>query len=159
MTQEGVDMGSSVGYALKVAATALRTAMDGALRPLDLSVSQYSCLEVLRQRPGLSAAELARATFVTRQSAHALLQGLEHRGLLSRPTAPASGRALPTRLTADGVDVLARATRLVAEVEERMLAGATASDRARLLDDLTACAAALDAPVAAGRAPEEGTPA
>ena len=51
----------AVGYVLKKAATALRAAMDNALRPLDLTVPQYSCLEVLGQRPGLSGSELARA--------------------------------------------------------------------------------------------------
>jgi hypothetical protein len=58
----------SVGYGLKQVTTALRTAMDAALRPLDLTVPQYACLEQLGQRPGQSNAELARAVFVTRQS-------------------------------------------------------------------------------------------
>jgi len=63
----------AVGYVLKKAATALRAAMDNALRPLDLTVPQYSCLEVLGQRPGLSGSELARAVFVTRQSMNLVL--------------------------------------------------------------------------------------
>jgi len=151
MTHDAVDLGSSVGYALKVAATALRAAMDVALRPLDLSVQQYSCLELLGQRPGLSAAELARGTFVTRQSAHALLQGLERRGLLERPPTATTGRALPTRLTPHGADVLARASRVVAGVEGRMLTGASPVARARMLDDLTACTAALEPPAPRGR--------
>lgn len=144
MTQDAVDLGSSVGYALKVAATALRSAMDAELRLLDLSVSQYSCLELLGQRPGLSAAELARGTFVTRQSAHVLLQGLERRGLLERPSTAPSGRALPTRLTAEGAEVLARASRVVADVERRMLAGASPQARSRVLADLRSFAAALE---------------
>ena len=151
MTQDGIDLGSSVGYALKVAATALRAAMETALRPLELSVSQYSCLELLGQHPGLSAAELARGTFVTRQSAHTLLQGLEHRGLLERPPTAPTGRALPTRLTEHGADVLARASRVVADVERRMLEGATPAARTRMLADLTACTAALEPRAVHGR--------
>ena len=86
MTQEVGDLGESVGYTLKQAAAALRTAMDAGLRPLGLSVSQYSCLELLGQRPGLSAAELARGAFVTRQSMNVLLQTLEREGDVTRPS-------------------------------------------------------------------------
>lgn len=142
MTQVG-DLDASVGYAMKEAASALRSAMDGALRPLDLSVSQYSSLEVLGQQPGISAAELARRTFVTRQSMQGVLQGLAARGLLTRPEAAPQGRALPTELTADGRALLRRASSAVAEVERRMLEGLPAEDRRRLHGDLVRCAAAL----------------
>src|SRR4028118_1939771 len=86
----------SVGYVLKQAASALRTAMDAALRPLELTVPQYACLELLGQRPGLSNAELARGAFVTRQSMHGVLRGLQDRGLLTRPASAPHGRARPT---------------------------------------------------------------
>ncbi|WP_036504080.1 MarR family winged helix-turn-helix transcriptional regulator [Nocardia aobensis] len=144
MSQEQVDLDSSVGYVLKQAAAALRGAMDTALRPLGLSVPQYACLELLGQRPGLSAAELARGAFVTRQSMHTVLQGLEDRGLLERPSAAPHGRALPTRLTDEGTCLLARASHLVAEVEGRMIAALPAGNAARLHRDLTTCAEALD---------------
>jgi len=144
MSQEKVDLDSSVGYVLKQAAAALRGAMDTALRPLGLSVPQYACLELLGQRPGLSAAELARGAFVTRQSMHTVLQGLEDRGLLERPSAAPHGRALPTRLTDEGARLLARASHLVAEVEGRMIAALPAGDAERLHRDLTTCAEALD---------------
>lgn len=144
MAQVRVDVDSSVGLALKRAAAALRTAMDEALRPLDLSVAQYACLEQLRHRPGMSASDLARATFVTRQSAHTTLQGLEQRGLLDRPAQAPSGRALPTRLTPEGEQLLARASSDVARVEAAMLASLGTGGARRLHDDLVACTAALD---------------
>ena len=144
MTQVG-DLGQSTGYALKEAAAALRSAMDRALRPLELSVPQYSTLEVLGQQPGISASELARRTFVTRQSMQGVLQGLAVRDLLVRPGAAPQGRALPTELTASGRALLGEASRAVAEVEQRML-GALSDDEARRLHDhLAACAAALRA--------------
>ncbi len=87
---------------LKKAATALRAAIDTVLRPLELTVPQYSCLEVLDQRPGLSSSELARATFVTRQSMNLVLQGLQQRGLLTRAAVADHGKALPTGLTDAG---------------------------------------------------------
>ena len=139
-----VRLDTSVGYALKQAATALRTAMEAALRPLDLGVTQYSCLELLGQRPGLSAAELARGVFVTRQSMQTVLAGLQERGLLTRPATAPHGRALPTELTRAGTDVLARASAAVAAVEQQMLAALPADAVARLQQDLLTCVAALE---------------
>jgi DNA-binding MarR family transcriptional regulator len=139
------DLEESVGYVLKRAAVALRTAMDAVLRPLELTVPQYSCLEVLAQRPGLSNAELARATFVTRQAMNGVLRGLQERGLVSRPAAAAHGRALPTQLTASGRQQLNIASAAVHAVEHRMLAPLDDTDQRRLRDDLATCTSALTA--------------
>lgn len=136
----------AVGYMLKRAATALRTAMDTALRPLDLTVPQYSCLEVLSQRPGLSNAELARAVFVTRQSMNLVLRGLQDRGLVTRPATAPQGRALPSTLTPAGRAQLRTASGLVRAVEKRMLEPFTSTQQDRLLHDLVACADALTPP-------------
>lgn len=133
----------AVGYALKRAATALRGAMDEALRPLELSVPQYSCLEVLAQRPGLSNAELARAVFVTRQSMNLVLRGLQDRGLVTRATTAPRGRALPSQLTPTGRTQLRVASEAVREAEKRMLRDLSTHEQSRLLHDLVACADAL----------------
>ncbi|MFJ8917307.1 MarR family winged helix-turn-helix transcriptional regulator [Amycolatopsis sp. NPDC102389] len=133
----------SAGYLLKRAATALRTAMDTALRPLDLTVPQYSCLEVLAQRPGLSNAELARAVFVTRQSMNLVLRGLQDRGLVTRPATAPQGRALPSTLTPAGRAQLRAASGVVRAVQDRMLEPFSAAGRERLVHDLAVCADAL----------------
>lgn len=122
MSQEGIDLGTSLGYLLKQAASALRTAMEDALRPLGLTVTQYSCLELLAQRPGLSGSDLARATFITRQSVNTLLQQLERDGDVQRPAAPTVGKVLPATLTAQGRRRLTAASAAVRDVERRMLA-------------------------------------
>jgi DNA-binding MarR family transcriptional regulator len=133
----------SVGYLLKRAATSLRSALDAALRPLDLTVPQYACLELLGQRPGLSNAELARGVFVTRQSMNGVLRGLQDRGLVTRPAAAPSGRALPGNLTPAGRRLLRVASAKVRAVEKQMLANLTQAGQNRLCRDLTACIAAL----------------
>ena len=138
-----MDLEESVGYVLKQAAVALRSAMDAVLRPLELTVPQYSCLEVLAQRPGSSNAELARATFVTRQAMSGVLLGLQDRGLVSRPATAAHGRALPALLTASGRQHLQAASAAVRAVEHRMLAPLDEVRRSRLRDDLAACTSAL----------------
>ena len=78
-----VDVSTSVGYALKRATTALHGAMAAELTPLGLSVSQYSCLELLGSYPGTTNASLARGAFVTRQAMHQLLGGLRAAGLVT----------------------------------------------------------------------------
>ncbi|MCA2218811.1 MarR family winged helix-turn-helix transcriptional regulator [Jidongwangia harbinensis] len=143
MTQGVGDLDRSVGYTLKQAAAALRAAMDAELRPLGLTVPQYACLEILGQRPGMSAAELARGAFVTRQSMHAVLLGLAERGLLARAATAPQGRALPTELTDAGRRVLEQASATVAGVERRMTETLTPAARERLRADLAACADAL----------------
>lgn len=137
---DGIDLDTSLGYLLKEASSALRTAMEEVLRPLGMTVTHYSCLELLAQRPGMSNSELARGTFVTRQTMNVLLQALERDGVVERAQEPVAGRTLPTRLTERGRAHLAQASRAVRSVELRMLDGLTASERAqafRLLRSMT----------------------
>jgi DNA-binding MarR family transcriptional regulator len=127
---------NAVGYVLKEASAALRNALDAVLRPLRLTVPQYACLELLGQRPGLSNAELARGTFVTRQSMNVVLQGLETRGLVTRPATAARGRELPAVLTEAGRDQLYAASAAVRSVEKQMCAGLTPVRQQELLETL-----------------------
>ena len=131
MSQDGVgvDLETSLGYLLKEASSALRAAMEEVLRPLEMSVTRYSCLELLAQRPGLSNSELARGAFVTRQSMNVLLQALEREGYVTRPAEATVGKVLPTRLTPNGRRSLEKATAAVRSVELRMLTGLTDADQ------------------------------
>ena len=138
-----IDMNTSVGYALKQAATALRIAMEAELRPLGMTVTHYSCLELLAHRPGLSNSELARGAFVTRQSMNVLLQALERDGLVIRAEEASSGRALPTELTAAGRRQLATASAAVKGVEDRMKSGLNADEQAQFGRMLASCISSL----------------
>lgn len=114
---EQVDLDRSVGYVLKQASSALHAAMEAALRPLGLHITQYSCLELLQHRPGMSNSELARGAFVTRQSMSVVLQSLERDGLVARAEIASVGRALPAELTDLGRSRLAQASAAVRAVE------------------------------------------
>ncbi len=138
------DVTEHVGYRLKRAAAALRGAMDKALREHGLTVPQYSCLELLDQRPGLSNADLARGTFVTRQSANVVLRGLREAGLITRAATTDHGRALPVHLTPAGQQRLHAARGAVYAVERRMIGHVPEDRLAALLADLDAMTAALD---------------
>lgn len=129
----GIDLDTSLGYLLKEASSALRAAMEEVLRPLGMTITHYSCLELLAQRPGLSNSELARGAFVTRQSMNVLLQALERDGFVTRPTEAPVGKALPARLTDRGRESLATATAAVRSVEVRMLSGMSEDEQAGAL--------------------------
>jgi DNA-binding MarR family transcriptional regulator len=140
--EPGVELDTSVGYLLKAAASALHAALEAVLRPLDMTITHYACLELLAQRPGLSNSELARGAFVTRQSMNVLLQAL------GRPARAPGGRARPTELTPRGRRQLTMASAVVRRVEQDMLAHLDASEQDQMRRLLTACIAALTEPPA-----------
>src|SRR6202042_863925 len=131
MSQDGpgIELDTSLGYMLKAAASALHSALEAVLRPLDMTITHYACLELLAQRPGLSNSELARGAFVTRQSMNVLLQALQREGYVIRPTEAPVGKVLPARLTPRGRRSLEKATAAVRSVEVRMLAGITETEQ------------------------------
>jgi DNA-binding MarR family transcriptional regulator len=129
MRRDGIQLETSLGYLLKEASSALRTAMEDVLRPLGMNVTHYACLELLAQRPGLSNSDLARGAFVTRQTMNVLLQTLEREGQVTRPAQASVGKVLPAQLTPRGRRSLAKATAAVRGVEDRMLAAMTAAEQ------------------------------
>ncbi|KQX07645.1 MULTISPECIES: MarR family winged helix-turn-helix transcriptional regulator [unclassified Leifsonia] len=145
MSQDGggVDLQTSLGYLLKEASSALRAAMEAQLRPLGMTVTHYSCLELLAQRPGLSNSELARGTFVTRQSMNVLLQNLERDGFVTRASEARVGKVLPTRLTPLGRRSLEQATVAVRSIEVTMLSGLTRDEQAITFTALQSMVTAL----------------
>ncbi|CAN5456969.1 hypothetical protein BH10ACT4_BH10ACT4_05850 [soil metagenome] len=140
--QVGV-LDEALTYVLRHAAASLRGAMAEALRPLDLTAAQHSCLELLGRSPGLSSSDLARGAFVSRQSMNLVLRGLQDRGLVTRPDVAPLGRALPTKLTAAGRERLNSANAVARSVEKRMLDAVPEKRRTRFRSDLAACAAVL----------------
>ncbi|MFF1380923.1 MarR family winged helix-turn-helix transcriptional regulator [Streptomyces sp. NPDC058308] len=138
------DVTQHVGYLLKRAQAALRGAMDKVLREHGLTVPQYATLELLALHPGMSNADLARATFVTRQSGNVVLRGLQEAGLISRPETADHGRARPAHLTEEGRARLAAVQSAVYAVEQRMVEPIPPQRMAALLTDLGLIAAALE---------------
>ena len=65
------------GYIFKRTQLALRGAMDDALVTVNLTTPQYAALSEPSKEQGLSNAELARRCFVTPQTMHQILGGLE----------------------------------------------------------------------------------
>jgi DNA-binding MarR family transcriptional regulator len=114
-----------------------------ARRVAPLTVSQYTALSILRQRDGLSNAQLARRTYVTPQSMSEVLAALERHGLVSRTRDTAHRRILRATLTRDGERTLAACDRSIDEMEELMLDSLSGGERQDLLATLTESARRL----------------
>ena len=131
-----------VAYLVKWVERALRLRLDEALEPCGMSTPEYTALSVLRERDGLSSAQLARRVGVTPQAMNQIVIGLERRGLIRR-RGDTHGRRMGTSLTAKGAELLARGDRATLPVEERLLSGLSRADVGTLRRALSSCVASL----------------
>lgn len=116
----------SLLYMVKQVELVVRSHLDELVRPSGITALQYTALTVLERHDGLSAAQLARDSFVTAQSIADLVRSLETRGLVRRERNPRNRRELLILLTEEGRELLARHEGPVRELEERMVRDLTA---------------------------------
>jgi DNA-binding MarR family transcriptional regulator len=116
----------SLLYMVKQVELVVRSHLDELVKPAGITALQYTSLTVLERHDGLSAAQLARDSFVTAQSMADLVRSLENRGLIRRERNPHNRRELLILLTDEGRELLARFTDAVRELEERMVRDLTA---------------------------------
>jgi DNA-binding MarR family transcriptional regulator len=131
-------------YCLKRAQAVLRSRLDEAMRPLNITTVQWSVLNILEERPGLSNAELARLTFVRPQTMISLLRSLEDANLVERRKDPDHGRILQTALTDAGRRTVAAARIETDRVSRRMLDGMGEKDVSALVALLNRCIGNLE---------------
>lgn len=137
-------MDKRIGYLIKRVQQALRLEMDNALQHLNLTTAQYAALSALEQNPKSSNAALARACFVTPQTMIEIIKNLETAGFVSRHAHPEHGRIIQTILTPNGHTKLTEAHQLIEQLEEKMLAGLSPSERTTLAAYLQHCFKNLD---------------
>jgi DNA-binding MarR family transcriptional regulator len=119
----------SLLYMVKRLELAVRSSLDEIVRPAGITALQYTALTVLERHDGLSAAQLARDSFVTAQSMADMVRTLESRGLIKRERNPANRRELLIHLTDTGCDLLADLAEPVRRLEEHMTDDLTARQR------------------------------
>jgi DNA-binding MarR family transcriptional regulator len=134
-------------YLVKQLEWAVRAHLDDIMRSFNLTTLQYTALSVLARHPGMSAAQLARRSFVSSQAANEMVSALERKGLVERGVDETNRRALKVFLTREGADVLDRCDAHVDQLEREMFAGVTAAKEAQFRLVLRSC---LDAVNAAG---------
>ncbi|MER5748721.1 MarR family transcriptional regulator [Streptomyces sp. NPDC002088] len=127
----------SLLYMVKQVELVVRSHLDELVKPSGITALQYTALTVLERHDGLSAAQLARDSFVTAQSIADLVRSLESRGLIRRERNPRNRRELLILLTDAGRDLLAHHATAVRELEERMLRNLTAHQTEQFRKALT----------------------
>ena len=130
-------------YLMKQVELAVRAELDELARPLGLTALQYTALTVLERHPDISAAHLARHSFVTGQSMADMVTSLQNRGLLERHRDPADRRRLVIALTPAGRQLLDCLRPQVAALQDRMLSLHSEAQAAELRLSLELCRQAL----------------
>ena len=110
-----------VGYLVYRVERRLRARLDEEVRLHGVSTPEYVTLSVLRERDGLSCAQLARWAFVTPQAMNLVISSLERRKLVRRRPDPGHGRVLRTSLTPKGLAMLGRCEESMDRIEADML--------------------------------------
>jgi DNA-binding MarR family transcriptional regulator len=110
-----------LGYLVYRAERRLRARLDEELRLLGVSTPEYMTLSLLRERDGLSCAQLARWAMVTPQAMNLVISALERRKLIRRRPDPKHRRVLRASVTTKGLELLDRCNRSVDRIEADML--------------------------------------
>lgn len=134
-----------IGYVVGRLDRAIRREIGALVAPFGLTVPKYTALSILRDRPGLSNAQLARRCYVTPQSMNEVLIALEADGLIVRSPAANHGRVVEVTLSERGQGVLTSCDRAVTHMENAMLADLDDDGRKQLLDALVGCVYRLGA--------------
>ena len=122
----------------------LRSRLDEVTRTHGVTTTEYVTLSVLRERDGMSSAQLARWAFVTPQAMNLVISALERRKLVRRRPDPSHGRVLRASVTAKGLQVLDRCDRSMDEIEADMLRDLPTDEIEALRTSLGSCAHALE---------------
>ncbi|MFE7860102.1 MarR family winged helix-turn-helix transcriptional regulator [Streptomyces sp. NPDC101209] len=127
----------SLLYMVKQVELVVRSHLDELVKPAGITALQYTALTVLERHDGLSAAQLARDSFVTAQSIADLVRSLENRGLVRRERNPRNRRELLILLTDAGRRLLEEHAEPVRSLEERMVRDLTAHQTEQFRQSLT----------------------
>ncbi|MCX4627808.1 MULTISPECIES: MarR family winged helix-turn-helix transcriptional regulator [unclassified Streptomyces] len=134
-----------IGSHVKRAEQALLAAKNAALKPAAVTVPQYAALLWLSEKPGISAAALARLCGVTPPTMNTVLKNLRERGLIERTPHEWHRNVLETRLTEEGRAAMELADAGAVRVERALATAFSAKEREQLISLLGRCAEALDA--------------
>jgi DNA-binding MarR family transcriptional regulator len=106
---------------------------EEALNSIGLTPALFAVLNVLGAREGTIQQELSADMAIDPSAMVKLINELESAGLAERRRRPGDRRAWEVSITPTGQRTLERAKRLVAQVEDEVLGGLTATDRSQLM--------------------------
>ena len=97
--------------------------LDDELRVKNATTAQMRFLREVKERPGSSGAQMARACHITPQSAQAMMARAVKHGWVVRGKSPESDRVVTARLTPAGERLLAYADGILARLEAEVWVG------------------------------------
>ena len=133
-----------VGYLVYRLERRLRARLDEAVREHGITTTEYVTLSVLRERDGLSCAQLARWAFVSPQAMNLVVAALERRRLVRRRNDPNHGRVRRASVTTKGLQVLDRCDRSMDRIESDMLGDLSPGEIEQVRTALATCAHSLE---------------
>ncbi|MFH8533493.1 MarR family winged helix-turn-helix transcriptional regulator [Streptomyces tendae] len=90
------------------------------LRPWKMTLSSYTALRILANRPHLTLAQLARRCYVRPQTMTRIVAELENRDFVARSAHPESERALSLRVTETGMAALGEMNAEVLKISDTL---------------------------------------
>ncbi len=123
---------SLIGYQLRQAQLAIFSDFQESIGAQAITPGLFGVLVVIDANPGLKQTTLARAIHLDRSTVVSVIDKLEARKLVARRQADGDRRSNALWLTSDGKALLGKLTGLVRAHEERLVAGFSQADRARL---------------------------
>ena len=142
---EAVDVSSLthlVGYAASRAAIALKGVFKRHLGPLDLKVVDFSILVLVASNPEINQKQIGQALGMSAPALAVMVDRLAERGWVERVRSAQDRRAMHLHLTAAGQDLVRRAERIAATMEDSALQVLSAAERALLIELLLKVAGA-----------------
>jgi DNA-binding MarR family transcriptional regulator len=121
-----------VGYHLRMAQIALFRDFAQGPGELDVTPGLFGVLVIIEANPDLKQSDLARAAQLDRSTVVTIIDNLERRGLVERRAALHDRRSNAIRLTADGIALLRKLKRQVAQHEKRLLGNFNEAERKQL---------------------------
>ncbi|MBR7674510.1 MarR family winged helix-turn-helix transcriptional regulator [Streptomyces daliensis] len=133
---EGAGVSTSLLYLVKRTELVVRARLEELLKPAGITALQYTALTVLERHDGVSAAQLARDSFVTAQSMGDMVHTLENRELIRREPNPRNRRERLILLTDTGRRLLAEYAGPARQLEEDMVRDLSPEEVTRFRDTL-----------------------
>jgi DNA-binding MarR family transcriptional regulator len=114
------ELAHSIGFLLRLASGVSQGRVGANLEALDLRLSLYSVLLIIKENPGLKQQEVGRTLSIQQPNLVALINDLSERGLVRREVNAGDRRSYSLALTPAGEKLLAQANRIHAENEKRL---------------------------------------
>jgi DNA-binding MarR family transcriptional regulator len=122
-----------LGYVVRRAQLWMVQDFRRVLKSVDVTPAQFSVMRIIAANPGLSQVRVAEALAIERARLVQMIDSLEAAGRVERARSTVDRRSHALRLTAAGVELLARAQGVVETHERNVLARIGARDKDELL--------------------------